>query len=558
MDLSEADLILFVRVETSFGLAGFVEAALGDYATRSVGDLLTRLEAHTADFDKGAFDFIVEEAEGEHGFWSEVARSAVFLSIWASFEFAVTEYVESHLGESPDSRLKVKDLRGGVLEATKTLVIQAAAHQPSCLTAQTGPETPPNPDIESPRLGKAWTLFKAGDRTAFSNLLDSLRGEGPLVEGLPEVGDEVLVTFLWEADSDTWKVDLYGGLPAPGYDRNKPMYQIPDTRIWYRTERMPTDSRFQYAFHLNDPGIGLASEDERISHGRAHPRRFDPLNPNRVWADSYLELPDAPEQPYLRRRDGVARGGLRLDSLWSQELAEYRRIGIYEPPSLDASAGPYPLLIVFDGEWFGTQQNAPMPLPTTLDNLVADGKVPEFVAVLVENQGTRNRALTNTPAFAGFVARELIPWVQERYPVSSDPARVVTAGFSNGGLAAAYVGLEHPESVGNVVALSGWWAHQNRNYETNYFVTPDYRLDLGWIIREFAARPRLPLRFYLTVGRFDVYWVNTVRMNRHMRDVLTAKGYPLVYEEFHGGHDVIAIRGKVADGLIAITSGWTN
>ena len=71
-----------------------------------------------------------------------------------------------------------------------------------------------------------------------------------------------------------------------------------------------------------------------------------------------------------------------------------------------------------------------------------------------------------------------------------------------------------------------------------------------------AARPRLPIRFYVDVGRFDVYTSNNLRMNRHMRDVLTAKGYPLVYREYNSGHDFVAWRGTVADGLIALTADW--
>jgi hypothetical protein len=46
-----------------------------------------------------------------------------------------------------------------------------------------------------------------------------------------------------------------------------------------------------------------------------------------------------------------------------------------------------------------------------------------------------------------------------------------------------------------------------------------------------------------------------VAVNRHLRDVLRAKGYQLNYRDYNGGHEGLNWRGFLADGLIALLGG---
>ena len=71
---------------------------------------------------------------------------------------------------------------------------------------------------------------------------------------------------------------------------------------------------------------------------------------------------------------------------------------------------------------------------------------------------------------------------------------------------------------------------------------PEGDPEFEWLPRQFVEQPTLPLRFYLDVGalenaRMDDDGPTQVVANRHMRDILRAKGYPVEYVEYHGGHD---------------------
>jgi enterochelin esterase-like enzyme len=74
------------------------------------------------------------------------------------------------------------------------------------------------------------------------------------------------------------------------------------------------------------------------------------------------------------------------------------------------------------------------------------------------------------------------------------------------------------------------------------------------LIEQYAARPKLSLRFYMEVGKFESGSLQ-VATNRHFRDVLRLKGYPVSYSEFYGGHDYLCWRGSLAEGLIALVGG---
>jgi enterochelin esterase family protein len=391
-----------------------------------------------------------------------------------------------------------------------------------------------------------WKGVRDEGSAAEERFWKAVEGKAPIVEPLAGDDGHVRITFVYRGDDDTKYVGLGGG-PSSA---EKPMSLLEGTHVWYLTARVPKDARFTYVFFRGeDPppfDISFTARPARYEGATFHP---DPLNPVQFSGGSLVELPDAPAQPWIQEKAGVPQGAVAVEHIASEKLHEDRRIGVYTPPGFSAAAGPYPLVVVYDGDAAGLTKNTLIPLARILDNLLAAGKIPPVIAALVDSQGTRTRDLPMSAPFADFVADELVPMLRRKYRVSPDPEKAVVTGVSYGGLCAVYTAVRHPKVFHNVLSQSGsfWFFPHGES------VDGGYEADRGVLMREIAAMPRLPLRFFLDAGRLEALgpW-DILSYNRHMRDVLVARGYPVTYVEFDGGHDWIWWRGLVADGLMAL------
>ena len=169
--------------------------------------------------------------------------------------------------------------------------------------------------------------------------------------------------------------------------------------------------------------------------------------------------------------------------------------------------------------------------------------------VVFVNQIDRDRELACSEGFAEFVAVELLPWIQSRYDLGTGPKRTIIGGSSLGGLMASYCAFRHSDKFGNVLSLSGAYHWLPSANETS----AQSDLEPAWLTRQFLVARCLPIRFYLSAGRFEHRFpVSLLAENRHFRDVLEAKGYRVKYSEFSGGHDPVCWRSPFVDGLIAL------
>ncbi len=420
----------------------------------------------------------------------------------------------------------------------------------------------PNP---SPRIQALRNQIASG-QTDTESFWKEVAAQGtPLVEPLND--NYRLVTFLWRAQHDTRNVMVTGSFSVPGPTPNNLMHRVGDSDVWYLTLKLPKGARFTYKLVPNNPPNSGSTQ----ATGQAdpyNPKRWDcPQDSSKYGCRSIAELPDAAPQPWIISKPGTPAGRIEKQTIKSKIQKVERDLTIYTPAGYKSDGPPNALLVLFDGDdilspdWHGQ---------TTLDNLIAAHKILPTVVVMIHNLPDRRLVdLVGNPEFADFVASELVPWVRTHYRVTREPARTVVSGWSAGGLAAAYLGLRHSEVFGNVLIQSGafWWSPEHnggvcaskcpedggRRSDPD---SRDSRTEGNWIARQFVTSPKLPLRFYLEAGTFEVdkdgTGGNILEAMRTLRDVLMAKGYEVHYQQFVSGHDNLSWRGTFADGLIAL------
>lgn len=408
----------------------------------------------------------------------------------------------------------------------------------------------PAPLASSPRIERLERELARSGAAAVTEFWNEIGDSGsPVLEDAGHRG-EVIATFLWRDRGGTRAVlALVNKLTDRQNLAASLMRNVAGTDVWWLSYRLPSDWRGSYHLVPDDslagPRCDPASTEypRELAHCRPTP---DPRNPERLPQPagtpekSVARMPDAPTQPYVAQREGIATGTVVEHPFTSSALDNQRRIWTYLPHGYDRSAR-YPLLVLLDGDiWCHT-----MPIAPTLDNMIEQGAIPPLVMVAIDalDAATRARELACHTPFSHFVTAELLPWVRSRWSVTDDPERTVVAGQSLGGLAATFLAHRAPQRFGAVLAQSGsfWWRG------------PEDDNGIEWLTRRYMRSPRLPLRFYLEVGSDE--WVN-LRPTRLFASVLGAMGYPAEYQEFSGGHDRACWRGGIADGLVALTRDW--
>jgi enterochelin esterase family protein len=371
----------------------------------------------------------------------------------------------------------------------------------------------------------------------------------PLVELLADDDNQKLVTFLWR-DAAATNVVLFSYLFWKGSGfALLPMQQLATTDLWYLSVALPKTARATYWFAPNDSlePITDANYEARILNWQSDPfnsKKFPDSPIANEPSFSVLALADGSSQESTHLASSqIMQGHVKRHTLASEILGNTRTLWVYTPYGYNLQTRvDYGLALFFDGQ----AALELLEVPTIFDKLIAAGLIPPMLVVMLDSPDAqaRNRELACYPPLATFLSQELLPWLRSHYNnLTQDPTRNLISGASYGGLAAAYAGLMHPEIFGKVLAQSGsfWWR-------------PADISEHAWLTRQFVQTPILPLVFYLEVGLFERTTTpddgpTQLQANRHLRDVLQAKGYKVHYSEYWGGHEYLNWSHSLANAL---------
>ena len=205
-----------------------------------------------------------------------------------------------------------------------------------------------------------------------------------------------------------------------------------------------------------------------------------------------------------------------------------RKVAVYVPKQyVPGTAAPF--IVGADGP--------DQLLFTTLDNLIAQKRVPVMIAISIGNgsgdaQGSQRGLEYDTMSgrYAEFVETEVLPLVEREYHVTltKDPEGRATMGCSSGAAAALTMAWYHPELYHRVLSYSGTYVNQQ------WPPSPDTPHGAwGFHERLIPTSPAKPIRIWMHVGDRDLFNPNSMRdgmhdwvvANEQMATALAAKGY---------------------------------
>ncbi|MDF2673631.1 MAG: hypothetical protein K0R09_1896, partial [Clostridiales bacterium] len=170
----------------------------------------------------------------------------------------------------------------------------------------------------------------------------------PLIEKIDGDQENSLVTFIYQADEEIENVVFMPPVGWNKYIENK-MERLLKTNLWYITYKVRNEVRFKYSFSVND-SLDIDCEE------RWDNLKYDKFNKNVLVfkgedseedeIESYVVMPNAEEQFWVKERNNIAKGIINEHQFHSVNLEKDRRIRIYTPHGYKKGNRPYKYLVL--------------------------------------------------------------------------------------------------------------------------------------------------------------------------------------------------------------------
>jgi enterochelin esterase family protein len=351
------------------------------------------------------------------------------------------------------------------------------------------------------------------DRPQIDEFLE--RGVFPIVEG-----GEVTFVFHGRADQVNLRHFIFG-LPSV-----QPFVRVDATDLWYLTLEIPARSRVEYKIER----VVGADREWMMDPLNPHIAR-DPYGANSVCHGEGYETPDWVEP------DDEARQG-RLEQLTIENPAVDGEgvVQVYLPARFRASRR-YPLLIVHDGADYVRYA----ALKTVLDNLIHRLEIAPMIVALTDSHN-RLAEYAADPRHARFLGDQLVPALEQRYPLFSTPETRALMGASFGGVASLYAAWSRPRFYGQLLLQSGSFAFSDiGQHGRGPLFDP-----VAKFVNELRERPGRPAdRVFLSCGTYE----SLIYENRSMFPLLQSTGMDVRFVESRDGHNWENWRDRLREGL---------
>ena len=306
----------------------------------------------------------------------------------------------------------------------------------------------------------------------------------------------------------------------------QPFERIPGSDLWLLTIDLPERSRVEYKLE--------------VVHGNQHRLIQDPLNPHTA-ADPYgansVVHATGYQEPEWAVPDPEARPGEVQELRFASDVfGDARPVQVYTPARFRESRR-YPLLIVHDGSDFVRFTD----LKIVLDNLIHRLEIPPMIVALTDSP-RRLTEYADDERHADFLANELLPALEERYPLVENASARGIAGASFGAVACLAAAWRHPGTFSRLLLMSGSFAFTDIG-EHDRGPLFDPVVEFVNAFRENPGRPGDSV--YLSCGTYE----SLIYYNRAMLPILQDTGMDVRYNEVRDGHNWENWRDRLREGL---------